>query len=228
MTGVRSEFKSALHSSIRKISMPVAVLAASLAATFPAKAAGEGVLGWGWMGNFYPSADEACRAQWEWGGMNNGRSRFIGAFDRATTWSTKDCEWTRFQWLAPQETGCGVFSCGTVIPAFVSFACESGYTAAAIGRCVKPEDLRPERPPACYNNGGNSNPSTNNPVILSTGAKVLSAVDYESADGLFRISRNYRSIPAGFTTSYREYPVGLARGWQFDFSMEIQLGTFSG
>lgn len=220
--------KSGLSRVSRKIIRSSVILLATIAIPFSAQAAGDGVLGWGWLSNYYGSADEACRAQWEWAGMNNGKSRFVGAFDRPDSWSSKDCKWTSWQWLAPQETGCGVFSCGTTLPAFVSFACQPGYTAVAVGRCVKPEDLRPERPPACYNNGGNSNPSTDNPVILSTGSKVLHATDYQSADGKFKITRNYRSVPGGYTTSLKNYPLGLAKGWQFDFNMEIQLGSFSG
>jgi hypothetical protein len=38
---------------------------------------GDGVLGWGWNGAYYPTAYEACRAQWMQN-MDNGYSRFIG------------------------------------------------------------------------------------------------------------------------------------------------------
>ncbi|MEO4001727.1 RHS repeat-associated core domain-containing protein [Mesorhizobium sp. CAU 1732] len=228
MTGILSVIKSYLKLPNRKLLVSLASLSVAVISPVSAQAEGEGVLGWRWDGVYYPSAEEACRAQWEWAGMNNGYSRFIGAFPYGNSWTSQECSWTSFQYLCRQETGGGLLNCWTVLPAAVSFSCESGYTRTAIGRCVKPEDLRPERPPVCYNNGGNSNDTTNNPVILGTGAKVMSALDYESADGRFRIGRNYRSIPVGATTSYRDYPLGLARGWQFDFAMEAQLGTFSG
>ncbi|MGQ2906051.1 MAG: RHS repeat-associated core domain-containing protein [Neoaquamicrobium sediminum] len=119
-------------------------------------------------------------------------------------------------------------NCRTVIPSTVTFSCPSGYDRQIPGRCVPSADNRPERPPVCYNNGGNSNPTTDNPVILSTGAKVLKATDFSTADGKFVIDRNYRSVPVGRSNNIRQMPLGLIGGWQFNFSMEVQLGSFSG
>lgn len=65
---------------------------------------GEGVLGWRWDGVYYATADEACRAQWNWSGMNNGYSRYIGAHPGESP-VVKYCDWTSFQKLCPQETG---------------------------------------------------------------------------------------------------------------------------
>ncbi|MFN7089158.1 MAG: RHS repeat-associated core domain-containing protein [Allorhizobium sp.] len=191
-------------------------------------AAAEGVLGWGWNGQYYGSATEACRAQWEWAGMNNGKSRFIGAFDRPNSIWSKNCSWTSYQYLAPQEVGCGVFSCGTVLPSITSFACASGYTRVFPYSCVKTPDYRPQRPMCGYGNGGKPNPAIGNPIILSSGTKYHSTEDFSAGDGKLSVSRTYRSNPIGRNVSAQYLPLGLPNGWQFSFTMELQLGTFSG
>ena len=209
------------------LSLAVYISAFSLFPVAPSQAAGDGVLGWNsGVAGYYGSAYAACNAQWEWAGMNNGRSRLIGASD-ADTWYIKKCNWTRFQYLCLQETT-GPGGCGTINPSIVTFSCSSGYTRVFPGRCVPPPGLQPERPRQCYGGGGKPNPETPHPVILSTGAKVLSETDFASDDGRFVIARNYRSFPVGTSTSARFVPLGLAKGWQFNFQMELQLGTFSG
>ena len=93
------------------LSLAVYISAFSLFPVAPSQAAGDGVLGWNsGVAGYYGSAYAACNAQWEWAGMNNGRSRLIGASD-TDTWYIKKCNWTRFQYLCLQETtgpgGCG-------------------------------------------------------------------------------------------------------------------------
>lgn len=189
----------------------------------------EGFLGWEWQDVYYPTAYEACKAQWQWSSMNNGYSRLIGAIPRADDWDTADCEWTRWQYLCTTENPGAGFACGTVIPAYVNFHCANGYTPTVDGHCRANPAV--ERPCNCEEDG-RVNPTVGNPIVLSTGAKVLDALDFETADGDFRISRHYRSFQVGRpiegTILPRGLPRGLVGGWSFNFGYEIQLGTFSG
>ncbi len=61
---------------------------------------------------------------------------------------------------------------------------------------------------------------------------MLGALDYETADGAFRIGRSYRSFQVGAAIDGyrlpRSQPRGLTGGWNFNFGYELQLGTFSG
>lgn len=189
-----------------------------------AKAAGQDVLGWrSGVAGYFDTPDAACRAQWVWAGMDNGYSRFIGALDTKDWWD-KQCSWTSFQYLCPQETGGGLSTCGYLLPAHVYFDC-SGGSEISPGQCRR--NPTPERP-GCYAGGGKSNPSIANPIVLSTGAKTLEATDFRSADGRFAISRFYRSFPAGRTSSVRSNPRGSALGWQFNFGLELHVGRFTG
>lgn len=75
------------------------LLCAGLCANTPAKAAGEGVLGWEWDGVYYETANAACRAQWEWTKVHGSigpDSVFLGAFDYPGFWTSKKCDWTLF------------------------------------------------------------------------------------------------------------------------------------
>ena len=201
-------------STLAAVSQPEATYAAPV-----------GVRGWMNGSTAFSTPEAACRDQWQDAGMDNGYSRFIGA-DPGDNWISQKCDWTSYIHYCPQETGGGVFNCDTLLPAGVSFFCESGYTREFPFRCVK--DSPPERPAQCYSNGGKINDTTDNPVIIATGSKVYSKTDFVSDDGLFVISRNYRSIPIGSSTSANYLPAGLTIGWQFNFGMELQLGDFSG
>lgn len=221
---------SAVLSGARKIfavtSFSSSVLAASLLVAAQETRAAES--GWSAGTGTFPTATEACRDAWQKLAVPLGKTRFIGAFDRpGSDWYIKDCSWTTFQYLAPQEEGCGVFTCSTVLPSIVTFRCESG-SRRFFGRCVPEEDDRPERA-ACYDNGGaNPNPIVGNPIVLSTGAKILKAEDFATEDGKFAVRRSYRSLPVGRSNNMLAQPLGLTGGWSFDFALEIQLGTFSG
>ena len=193
--------------------------------------AGEGAIGWvsgaGPEGAF-PSAYEACKAQWQKYQGNKPGSRFIGARPYEDKWTTAGCLWTSVQYLCPEETG-SRSGCGTILPSLVNFRCASGYTPTVDGHCRAGPPV--ERP--CYcGEDGRINPTVGNPIVLSTGAKVLRALDFEAADGDFRIGRDYRSFQVGLpirgATLPRSTPRGLAGGWNFDFGYEIQLGDFSG
>lgn len=214
----------------------------SLLPMSPASAIPAGAKGWNsGVAGYYPTAREACYAQWVWAGYVGSRSRFIGALD-TDTWYIKHCLWTQFQYLCPQETPGQPGGCGTAWPANVYFDCQTGYTRM-YGEICKP-DPQVERPPtdcpAAEPGGENMstpptptagawpNPSTGMPIILSTGSKLLSATDFVSSDGRFRIGRNYRSFLGGANTSLKQFPLGLAKGWQFNFEMELHLGAWSG
>src|SRR5207302_1091980 len=123
-------------------------------------------------------ADEACHAMWMYY-QNNGFSRYIGAFPNADNWSQVDCDWTRYQWLCPQEHPGVGFGCGTIIPASVSLTCAGGYIATQDGHCRL--DPQVEQPCNCKKDG-KRNPTTPHPIVISSGAKVLEAEDYASAD----------------------------------------------
>jgi RHS repeat-associated protein len=177
---------------------------------------------------YFPSAYEACRAQWQKYQGNRPNSRYIGAKPYEDKWTTAGCQWTSVQYLCPEEHGGSGSGCGTVLPSIVQFRCESG-TPTADGNCRASPPV--ERPCDCGEDG-RINPTAGNPIVLSTGAKILSASDFETTDGDFRIGRHYRSFQVGRpikgTNLPRSTPRGLAGGWNFDFGYEIQLGDFSG
>lgn len=185
----------------------------------------EGTLGWysGTSGP-YATADEACHFQWNF--YKGPMSRYVSTTPNQTDGNTAACLWTTYQYLCPAETGYGINGCGTILPVGVGFQCKPGYTPVRGLFCQENPPV-PERPCNC-NNGGAPNPTAGNPIVLSTGSKVLNAVDYKSADDDFTIRRSYRSIPFGRSVSAQGLPRGLAGGWAFDFAYEIQLGDFSG
>lgn len=217
-----------LSAAVRYVVVLCAVASFMLAGQAQAQNA-EGYKGWAWGGVYYATPEEACRAQWQGAGMNNGYSRFIGGFPTESDYSYANCRWTNLGYLCPAETGGGLNSCWTVIPGSVSLQCNSGYTPTVEGLCRL--DPAPERPCNC-DEPGRVNPKVGHPIVLSTGAKVLSAQDFATADGQFSIGRQYRSFQVGRSISGvalpRSLTRGLAGGWNFDFNYEIQLAAFSG
>ena len=192
-----------------------------------ANAGGDGYRGWKWDNQYYGSAVAACQAMWVWARQDEKEgSRFIGAEDRPGFPFSKQCKWTYNQYLCPQETQ--GLRCGTVHPARVRLHCEFGYVEAFPNRCVRPEELRAERPPCGYGGGGKQNPTVGNPIILSSGTNYHMVEDFSTSDGRLFVSRSYRSNPIGRNTSVQYVPLGLPSGWQFNFAMELQLGTLSG
>jgi RHS repeat-associated protein len=182
----------------------------------------------------HSSAAAACYRQWLHAKANanvGNLSRFIGAKDRDSGWISKDCEWTLFQYLCPQETQGQSGSCGTSWGATVSFQCDSQYTRNAPFECIPASSPQPpERPPNTCPTDADPRPNyvVGNPVILSTGAKFHTDVDFETGDELFTIGRTYRNFAGRSTTSYRERTLGLGYGWRFDHALELQLGEFTG
>lgn len=212
----------------RFICLSIAILGMIISST--AEAQSSGVLGWSSStgpGGYYDTADQACRAQW---GLHNPErlSRYIGAFPSSASPFRANCSWTLYQYLCHQETGGGINDCGTVFPSFVEFSCAAGYQPSIGGHCIKSPDFVPERKQCSFNNGAQNNTTTPNPITLSTGSKGAQAKDFETADGLFSIGRSYRSLPVGRTAGARSMPQGLVGGWAFDFTYELQLGSFSG
>jgi len=199
------------------------------AALWPSSASAqmpEGTIGWSstHTSEKFVSAEAACISQWHH--YNDPpKSRYVGAFVSPGNLNKAFCKWTQYQNICPEETGGGISSCGTVYPTYVELKCQTGYTPTLGKYCQK--DPVPERPCNC-NNGGAVNPQVGNPIVLSTGAKVLHSTDYATEDGDFTISRSYRSTPFGRTTSLQTLPLGLTGGWQLDFMYELQLTAFSG
>ncbi|WP_298465960.1 RHS repeat-associated core domain-containing protein [uncultured Erythrobacter sp.] len=190
----------------------------------------------GWISPAGPSGvfgtpSAACVAQWEDEGMDNGYSRFMGIKRRSDDLRFVHCEWTRWQYLCPEETGGGP-KCGYRIPSYVQIACPEDYLATADGFCRRGSAFERPCDDPCDNDSGRANPKTRNPVVVATGAKRLSSVDYASADGLFRIERQYRSFQVGRPIQQRVLPRALPRGldgyWNFGFSYELQFGIFTG
>jgi YD repeat-containing protein len=180
----------------------------------------------------FHSAEAACEAQWKKYQSDNESSRFLGAKTGDDDMARAYCEWTRYQYLCPEpgQPG-GIGPCGTIIPSYVELTCPIDYLFSADGLCRLNGAREQPCGDAC-DDDGKPNPKTDNPIILSTGAKYLEALDYASADGLFRIVRQYRSYQVGRPIQQRVLPRSQLRGlqgsWNFEFAREIQLGIFSG
>lgn len=214
---------------IRRLCMALFFTAAlGFVATSTAEAAGGGK--WSSFTGSSDSPDEACRLQWEWAGMDDEPwSRFIGSF-ATENWAVRYCDWTSFTHLCFEEHGFLSLSCGTVLPGTVTFSCDSGYVAINPGLCIpdpKIERITVQKN-SCPQRNEPINPTVGDPIVLGSGSTTLASEDFVTADGRFRIGRNYRSITGGRTLSMNKMPLGLAGGWQFDFGMEVQLGSFSG
>jgi YD repeat-containing protein len=175
----------------------------------------------------------ACEAQWEHYMKTYPLSRFKGIRARSDDWRFVDCVWTTVQYLCPEpdQVVGGINTCGTILPGYVRAICPGGYTPTIDNRCV----LGAARERSCdepCGDGGKPNPKTDNPVVISTGAKALEALDYASGDGLFRIGRQYRSSQIGRPFQNFVLPRSLPRGlhgmWNFEFSRELQFGVFAG
>ncbi len=175
----------------------------------------------------FESPEAACHAQWQFYQGERPLSRFIGVKATSDDRLIVECSWTSFQYLCPG----GIADCGTILPGTAHFGCPNNYLATADGYCR----LAAAREQACddeCNNGGKPNPKTANPVVVSTGSKSLEALDYASADGLFRIGRQYRSYQVGRPFQSRVLPRAQPRGfygsWNFEFNRELQFGIFAG
>ncbi len=223
--------------TLRRLFEAIGLLLSAVALACSASAQGQDdTVPMGWVSGAGPngmfgSAEAACHAQWHLYQGNHPSSRFIGAKARGDDRTIADCVWTQFQYLCPEpgQPG-GISNCGTVFPSNVSLRCPRDYISSPDGLCR----LRPSRERPCdpCDDDGKPNPKTANPVVISTGAKTLEAVDYATADGLFRIGRQYRSYQFGAPVQQnvlpRSVPRGLHGSWNFEFNREIQLGIFAG
>jgi RHS repeat-associated protein len=212
----------------------------ALIIALPAPAAAqaeEGVEPVGWIvaagepAGIYPTAYDACEAHWYDVMGDVSGSRFIGVREKSDDWTNVKCEWTRTQYLCPEETEGTNLGCSTRIPGSVYLICPDGYLANRDGYCrLNAQAERPCSDPC--SNDGRVNPKTGNPVVLATGAKVLSSLDYQSSDGLLEIRRHYRSTQFGNDIQRAVLPRSMARGldglWNFGFNREIQLGVVDG
>jgi RHS repeat-associated protein len=191
----------------------------------------------GWVSPHSPvihaTAYEACKAQWEYFMSAYPASRFKGVKARDDDWRFVDCVWTKFLYLCPEpdQENVGLNECGTLFPDFVRVTCPYGYLPTVDQYC-RLAAAREQRCDDPCGNGSKPNPKTSNPVIISTGAKYLEATDYASADGQFRIVREYRSFQVGRPIQAhvlpRSQPRGLHGMWNFEFSREIQFGVIAG
>src|SRR5690349_1755860 len=102
MSGILTFFRSLLsRTGLVPLRARFLVILAVVAAG-PAWADPNGAWNSGVAGN-YPTARDACHAQWIWAGYGNNRSRFIDALP-SDVWWIKRCSWTQFQYLCPEET----------------------------------------------------------------------------------------------------------------------------
>ena len=192
-------------------------------------------IGWAWNNGsdeVFGSAYEACEDQWREVMGRYPSSRFVGVRSKSDEARRVDCVWTRYQYLCPEpgQSG-GIGNCGTIIPVGAAIVCPSGYASTVDGFCR----LAAAREQACDDDcgdGAKPNPRTGNPVVISTGAKSLEALDYASADGQFRIARQYRSFQVGRAFQQAVLPRAPMRGlhgsWNFEFNRELQFGIVTG
>ena len=192
---------------------------------------GDGVVGWSSLLGNKGSAEEACRANYDWSQTAVGGGsvfiRYIGVEPGSETATSAGCLWTYSGYLCFEEGG-GAFSCTFPAPVGTTFSCASGYVVAGNSRCLPANESTPASGPGCpdnRNDGGTASPATPRPISILDGAKLLDATDYRTDDPRFAIRRFYRSIPQKIDSfaNYRN-ALGLTGGWRFDFSMELHVG----
>jgi RHS repeat-associated protein len=132
----------------------------------------------------YESADAACRRQHQ---HFNPNAPYLPPFYSA--WNYVNCNWDMTDPNA-----------GYILPAWVWMVCEQGGLAPP-GRCItKSRDAN------CVCEDGASNVAAmgptiiGNPVALNFGAKIERVDDYQTSDGLFGVTRQYRSRPRNAET----------------------------
>ena len=207
-----------------------------------------GVLGWNQNGVYYPTAREACIAQWQQYGMHLGASQFVGDLPGDFFWSRR-CSWTSYQWGCLISTNPAYpQNCGTILPSGVSFECAYGYVRAPGEQCIPTYRGSPERCEVCNNgnsgsssgngiggfggsfgnNGGSFFGSLGDPVSVQSGAVFRTDVDFSSDDGRFILSRSYSSKPGGGSDYSNGLITNLGGFWSFDFAWELQIAVVSG
>ncbi|MBK6299252.1 MAG: RHS repeat protein [Sphingomonadales bacterium] len=114
-------------------------------------------------------------------------------------------------YLPPEYVRADVYGCrwelnensNTILPSIVYAVCAQGGNLSKIGKCVRPRDQTPLCPVCQLAKSAPPQPTVGNPIALNYGAKIDYEKDYESADGLFTVEREYRSLdrnPAGLAS----------------------------
>lgn len=97
-------------------------------------------------------------------------------------------------------------------PTEVKLRCINGASLVLnSGTCLGPGEVAPEPDCVCPDGGtpiaASPQPTIGNPVLLATGAKIDAETDYETADGLLKVGRFYRSRQRGrFQSADHEMP----------------------
>jgi RHS repeat-associated protein len=122
------------------------------------------------------------------------------------------CRWIARQFGGPENSN-------TILPSMVEYFCPPGSSMKDDNRCLPAPGKvgtnvpQPDCPCVGKAESGSETPLAGNPIMLSTGAKIQSETDYETADGLLSVTRRYSSIQRGVDhTADHEIP-GFGGAW---------------
>lgn len=131
----------------------------------------------------FPTPDAACREQHR---IHNPNATYEPpVYARSDIYG---CRWIASQYGGPPGSN-------TILPATVSLYCPYNYQLTRNGQCFLDHekdsecDCTEETRPV----GAPLTPIVGNPVSVVTGSKIDHQVDFETADGMFRVDRSYRS-----------------------------------
>ncbi len=180
----------------------------------PAAALGDGDMGWctaigpGASACGFATAYEACKKQHD---VYASQVTYYGAV--LVNNDNAECSWAD-----PP---------GTIYPSIVEDYCAPGYAHSFGGSgCIKSGENDTQYH-ECTASGGYPNPQTGHPINIQSGAKIFHATDFETADGLLKIERNYRSI--NLTNALlQDQPRGFASGWRPGFDVELSVNSSGG
>ena len=131
------------------------------------------------------------------------------------------------RWCAKHhDVSCPVVS----LPSIVTLRClnpdlttAAFYSVVSPGKCEEPAYIVPAQDFCGADNGASNGGKTEgNPVVVATGTKVERAKDFETADGLFNLSRTYRSDQGAFKQIWVPNH-GLGVSWRFNFAWDLKL-----
>jgi RHS repeat-associated protein len=129
------------------------------------------------------SADEACRIQHQ---ITNPLATYVGVAPMSEVFMS--CTWTRYLDGGPVGSN-------TTLGQPVNLECPEGYQARR-GVCVlRRLPILPMCNADCGSNPVSGTPQINigNPININSGLKVQNETDFQTADGLFRVDRQYLS-----------------------------------
>lgn len=131
----------------------------------------------------FPTPDAACRAQHQ---IYNPNATYQAPVYLAP--HAYGCQWLARQFGGPPESN-------TTLSTNVYISCPNDYSRTSNGECLLEFDSDPECD--CLDEtqpvGAPPTPIVGNPVSIATGSKISQQVDFETADGLFKVGRTYRS-----------------------------------